>query len=162
MSLPTPAIATSLKDVLSVDRGGVFIVLVLFMYFAFGVYQQDKESEKTLIIAQLTTISQQQSSLQQSLSNMQTMVLAGQASTAEVLKRVEQFEDKVLVHVLTTDKYLVVRTPAINGGHIVRLQIQQANKQEITPNVYSQTDNNPRPSVDSASFVPAEIKQGNR
>lgn len=64
----------SVKAISGLEKGGLFVILVLVLVMGYQIFLKSKEQDDKLIISQLAAISQQQVTLQQSLTNMHTAV----------------------------------------------------------------------------------------
>lgn len=113
----------------ALEKGGLFVVLLVVLYMGYNIFQTTSEADKNdqkLILTQLTTIAQQQLTMQQSLTNTQASVQASQDATRDVLRKMEQIENTMLRYVYYNDANgtLVIRTPDAVGGSEIKLKTE--------------------------------------
>lgn len=123
MPAPLQTIEESIKRVSALEKGGLFIILLVVLYFGRDIYLEGQRREDTLILGQLGSISQQQVTLQQTIANMQASVQQNMSANADILNKLEGIENNMVQFVYVTETHLVLRTPKSDGAHVVKVPL---------------------------------------
>lgn len=131
MAAPVPVSpGTLIAAATKLEKGGLFVVLLVVLYLGYNIYLDSRKSDQQLIMQQLTTISQQQVNLQQSLASTQAALQANQDSTRDVLRKIEGIEETMIRYVYfdMENQTLVLRTPGANGGAVLQIKTHMKNE----------------------------------
>ena len=115
----------SVKTIGGLEKGGLFVILVLVLVMGYQIFLKSKEQDDKLIISQLAAISQQQVTLQQSLSNMYTAVANNTDATKNVIRKIEAIESTMVQFVYVDSNHLVLRAPAAQGGATIEIPLKE-------------------------------------
>lgn len=125
MPNPLQSVNDSVKQISALEKGGLFVVLLVVLYMGYSIYLKGQEREEVLIIGRLEAISQQQVNLQQTLLNTQASIATAAETNANMLKKLEGIEDTMVQFVYTTPSHLVLRTPKTDGAQVVKVPLAQ-------------------------------------
>ncbi|QWY14045.1 integral component of membrane [Aeromonas phage pAh6.2TG] len=123
MTTPLQTLEDSVKKVSALEKGGLFVILLVVLYFGRDIYLKGQEREEALIIGQLGAIAQQQMTLQQSLANMQATVQQSATANSAIMEKLEGIENNMVQFVYATETHLVLRTPKSDGAHVVKVPL---------------------------------------
>ena len=115
----------SVKAISGLEKGGLFVILVLVLVMGYQIFLKSKEQDDKLIISQLAAISQQQITLQQSLTNMHTAVADNTDATKNVMRKIETIENTMVQFVYVDSTHLMLRAPATQGGAAIKIQLEE-------------------------------------
>ena len=115
----------SVKAISGLEKGGLFVILVLVLVMGYQIFLKSKEQDDKLIISQLAAISQQQITLQQSLTNMHTAVADNTDATKDVMRKIETIENTMVQFVYVDSTHLMLRAPAAQGGAAIKIQLKE-------------------------------------
>lgn len=115
----------SVKTISGLEKGGLFVILVLVLVMGYQIFLKSKEQDDKLIISQLAAISQQQVTLQQSLTNMYTAVANNTDATKNVMRKIETIENTMVQFVYVDNTHLMLRAPAAQGGAAIKIQLKE-------------------------------------
>ena len=120
---------TTIKHISSIEKGGLFVVLIVVLFMGYDIYTKGQEREEALIISQLATISQQQDTLQRTLINTQASIADGARANQNLLAKLERIETTMIQYVYATDQEIVLRAPKSAGGQLIKIPIAKGNEQ---------------------------------
>lgn len=123
MTSPLQGINDSVKQISGLEKGGLFVVLLVVLYMGYDIYLKGQDREETLIIGRLEAISQQQVNLQQTLLNTQASIASTAETNANMLRKLEGIEDTMVQFVYATSDHLVLRTPKTDGSQVVKVTL---------------------------------------
>ena len=115
----------SVKAISGLEKGGLFVILVLVLVMGYQIFLKSKEQDDKLIISQLAAISQQQITLQQSLTNMHTAVTDNTDATKNVMRKIETIENTMVQFVYVDSTHLMLRATAAQGGTAIKIQLKE-------------------------------------
>lgn len=122
----TPAAVVSKATLL--EKGGLFVVLLVVLYLGYDIYLKGREGDQQLILNQLYSISQQQVNLQQSILTTQAAMQSSQDDVKSVLRKINTLEESMVRYVYfdAANNTLVVRAPQAQGGQVVEVTTKPA------------------------------------
>src|SRR5690554_6336850 len=105
----------------SVEKGGLFIVLLAVLYIGYSIYETSSEKERDLIFSSLASISQQQLSIQETVKDINKNIYESRIKSDLVVSKIEDLERTMnrFVYYNKEQNLLVVKTP---DGDLVNIR----------------------------------------
>ena len=121
--VPPTDIVGSVRAISALEKGGLFVILLVVLYLGYNMYLKNLESSEKSVANQLAVIAQQQVNLQQSLNQTQAQIQASAQINNDLLRKMEGIEGTMIQFVYSTSDQLVLRTPSRDGAKVVTLNI---------------------------------------
>ena len=122
---PLQGVNDSVKQISGLEKGGLFVILLVVLYMGYNIYLRNAESNEKGVVQQLAVITQQQVNLQQSLNQTQAQIVASAEINSNLLRKMENIEGTMIQFVYSTNDQLVLRTPKRDGNQVVTIAIQK-------------------------------------
>ncbi len=107
----------------AMEKGGLFIALMAVLFIGYNIYETSSEKERDLILSNLSAISQQQLSIQETVKDINTNIYESRIKSDLVVSKIESLERTMnrFVYYNKEQNLLVVKTP---DGDLINIKTQ--------------------------------------
>lgn len=97
----------------TVEKGGLFLALMAVLYIGYSVYETSSEKERDLILNSLTSISQQQLTIQESIKEINENIFESRVRNDLIMTQISSLERNTsrFVYYDKPSRVLVIKTP---------------------------------------------------
>lgn len=117
------SVVNSVAAVGNLEKGGLFVILLVVLYMGYNIYLSNNGREKTIVADRLGVIAQQQLNLQSSLTNVQNTANVNRDDTRSILAKIDGIEKTMIRYVHVSGNELILRTPDADGGRTLRVKV---------------------------------------
>ena len=105
----------------AMEKGGLFIALMAVLYIGYNIYETSSEKERDLILSSLSSISQQQLAIQETVKDINNNIYESRIKSDLVVSKIESLEGTMnrFVYYNKEQNLLVVKTP---DGDLVNIK----------------------------------------
>lgn len=97
----------------TLEKGGLFLTLMAVLYIGYNIYETSSEKERDLILNNLTSISQQQLNIQESIKEINENIFESRVKNDLIMTQVTSMERNTSKFIYYDKKknVIVIKTP---------------------------------------------------